>query len=169
MSNSYNLCRDDGIIQTFQQGRYSLWNGIPMQSAGRYTSWLNDLEDIGQGQKVLMHNTPSHTSDGLCLILKESIQNCKCFRADTACRTDRRTDRQTEWNLYIPQTTSLCIMNNIYWTNYVSFISMLKVSNYISPEAYEQLHPHNWPVTTTNHLPPHLANCLGHQRVSVFV
>ena len=27
----------------------------------------------------------------------------------------------------------------------------------------------NWPVTTTNHLPPHLANYLGHQRMSVFV
>ena len=39
----------------------------------------------------------------------------------------------------------------------------------ISPEGYEEWHPHNWPVTTTNHLPPHLANYLGHQRVSVFV
>ena len=39
----------------------------------------------------------------------------------------------------------------------------------ISPEGYEQWHPHNWPVTTTNHLPPHLANYLRHQRVSVFV
>ena len=33
----------------------------------------------------------------------------------------------------------------------------------------EQWHPHDWPVTTTNHLPPHLVNCLGHQRESVFV
>ena len=39
----------------------------------------------------------------------------------------------------------------------------------ISPEGYELWHPHNWPVTTTNNLPPHLANYLGHQRVSVFV
>ena len=39
----------------------------------------------------------------------------------------------------------------------------------ISPEGHEEWHPHNWPVTTTNHLPPHLANYLGHQRVSVFV
>ena len=39
----------------------------------------------------------------------------------------------------------------------------------ISPEGYEEWHPHNWPVTTTNHLPPNLANYLGHQRVSVFV
>ena len=28
----------------------------------------------------------------------------------------------------------------------------------ICPEGYEKWHPHNWPVTTTNHLPPHLAN-----------
>ena len=41
--------------------------------------------------------------------------------------------------------------------------------NVISPEGYEHWHPHNWPVTTTNHLPPHLANYLGHQRVSMFV
>ena len=30
----------------------------------------------------------------------------------------------------------------------------------IFPEGYELWHPHNWPVTTTNHLPPHLANYL---------
>ena len=39
----------------------------------------------------------------------------------------------------------------------------------ISPEGYEEWHPHNWPVTTTNHHPPHRANYLGHQRVPVFV
>ena len=39
----------------------------------------------------------------------------------------------------------------------------------IPPEGYELWHPHNWPVTTTNHLPPHVANYLGHQRVSMFV
>ena len=42
-------------------------------------------------------------------------------------------------------------------------------SHVISPEGYEEWHPHNWPVTTTYHLPAHLANYLGHQRVSVFV
>ena len=39
----------------------------------------------------------------------------------------------------------------------------------ISPEAYELWHPHNWPVTTTNHHPAHLANYLEHQRVSLSV
>ena len=39
----------------------------------------------------------------------------------------------------------------------------------ISQEGYELWHPHNWPAMTTNHLPPHLANYLGHQRVFVFV
>ena len=39
----------------------------------------------------------------------------------------------------------------------------------ISPEGYELWQPHNWPVTTTNHLTPHLAIYLGHKMVSVFV
>ena len=67
-----------------------------------------------------MRDTPSHCSDHLCLILKESIHNCRWYRTDTACgtdgrtdgRTDRRTDGQTdgrtEWNQYTPPTTSLC-------------------------------------------------------------
>ena len=42
----------------------------------------------------------------------------------------------------------------------------IKVLTHGSPEGYELWHPNNWPVTTTNHLPPHLANYLGHQRVS---
>ena len=32
--------------------------------------WLNDLEDIGQGPKVIMRDTPSSASDHLCLIWK---------------------------------------------------------------------------------------------------
>ena len=68
------------------------------------------------------------------------------------------------------------------WSNIITCISskkiyirqIFKLSNigyvgYISPEGYELWHSHNWPVTTTSHLPPHLANYLGHQRVSVFV
>ena len=54
-----------------------------------------------------MCDTPSHGSDRLWLIWKESIQNCRCYRADTAGGTDRRTDgrtdRRTEWNQYTPQ------------------------------------------------------------------
>ena len=44
----------------------------------------NGLEDIGQGQrsKVITCNTPSHASDHLYQIWKESIQNCRCYRAD---------------------------------------------------------------------------------------
>ena len=68
----------------------------------------------------MVHDTPSHGSDHLCLIWKESIHNCRWYRADTACgtdgrtdgqtdgRTDRRTDGRTEWNQYTPPTTSLC-------------------------------------------------------------
>ena len=58
-----------------------------------------------------MCDTPSHGSDHLWLIWKESIQNCRCYRADTAGGTDGRTDGQTdgrtdgrtEWNQYTPQ------------------------------------------------------------------
>ena len=59
-----------------------------------------------------MCDTPSHGSDHLWLIWKESIQNCRCYRADTACgtdgRTDGRTDRRTDAVKPIyPPTTSL--------------------------------------------------------------
>ena len=53
--------------------------------------------------KVIVCDTPSHGSDHLWLIWKESIQNCRCYRADTAGGTDGRTDRGTEWNQYTPQ------------------------------------------------------------------
>ena len=57
----------------------------------------NDLEDIGQGQrswryksrsKVIVWDTLSYGSDHLWLIWKESIQNCRCYRADTAGGAD---------------------------------------------------------------------------------
>ena len=38
--------------------------------------------------KVIVCDTPSHASNHLCLIWKESIQNCRCYRVDTACWTD---------------------------------------------------------------------------------
>ena len=41
-------------------------------------------------------DTPSHGSDHLCLIWKETIHNCRWYRADTACGTDGRTDGQTD-------------------------------------------------------------------------
>ena len=57
-----------------------------------------------------MRDTPSYGSDHLCQIWNESIQNCWCYRADTACgtdgRTDGQTDRRSETN--IPPTTLLC-------------------------------------------------------------
>ena len=46
--------------------------------------------------KVMVRDTPSHGSDHLCLIWKESIHNCRWYRADTACRTDGRTDGRTD-------------------------------------------------------------------------
>ena len=59
-----------------------------------------------------MCDTPSHGSDHLWLIWKESIQNCRCYRADTATGTDGRTDGQTDGQTdgvkpIYPPTTSL--------------------------------------------------------------
>ena len=44
-------------------------------------SRLNDLEDMGQGQRS-SHAT-HHANDPLYQIWKESIKNCRCYRADT--------------------------------------------------------------------------------------
>ena len=58
-----------------------------------------------------------HASDHLCLIWKKSIQNCRRYRADTACKMNRRM----ECNQYNPQqlrcagakiTTLLCLGYN---------------------------------------------------------
>ena len=57
--------------------------------------------------KVIMHDTPSHASDHLYLIWKESIQNCRSYRADTTCRTDGRTDRWSETNM--PPTNNFVV------------------------------------------------------------
>ena len=50
-----------------------------------------------------MFDTPCHGSNHLWLTWKESIQNCRCYRVDTAGGTDGRTDGRTEWNQYTPQ------------------------------------------------------------------
>ena len=54
-----------------------------------------------------MCDIPSHGSDHLWLIWKESIQNCRCYsvteRTRQAGQTDGRTDRRMEWNQYTPQ------------------------------------------------------------------
>ena len=52
----------------------------------------------------MVYDTPSHGSDHLCLIWKESIQNCRCYRADTACGTDGWTDGQTDGQTNRPST-----------------------------------------------------------------
>ena len=93
--------------------------------------------------KVIVHDTTSHGGDHLCLIWKECIQNCRCYRADTACGTDGQTDGRSETN--IPLTTLLCegvggvikliscYQNLTRWVNYTS---EAKPSNY-------QLYPVN--------------------------
>ena len=60
-----------------------------------------------------MYDTPSHGSDHLWLLWKESIQNCKCCRADMAGGTDWRTDGQTDGRTDGRSETNIlrCIMN----------------------------------------------------------
>ena len=50
---------------------------------------------------VIMHDTPSHASDHLCLISEESFQNCRSYRAEMECGMDEQTDRRMEWNWYV--------------------------------------------------------------------
>ena len=77
----------------------------------KWITWGNQTYNQFVKSKVIVCDTPSYGSDHLWLIWKESIQNCRCYRADTAARTDgrtdgrmdRRTDRRTEWNQYTPQ------------------------------------------------------------------
>ena len=68
---------------------------------------------------VIVRATPSHASDLLCQIWKEYIQNCKRYKADTACVTDGQTDRHTEWVKPIyttPQQLRYAgVHNNEYW------------------------------------------------------
>ena len=45
---------------------------------------------------IIIHNTPCHASGLLCLIWKESIQKCRCFRADMTRRGDRK-GRTNKW------------------------------------------------------------------------
>ena len=54
--------------------------------------------------KIIMCNTPCHASNNLCLIRKESTQNCRHYRVPCPGQTDGRPDRQMdgwmEWNQY---------------------------------------------------------------------
>ena len=66
-------------------------------------SWLNDLDDIGVGQRSLC------STHFLMLVIifakygQKTIQNCKSYRADTACGKDGRTEGcRTGWNQYTP-------------------------------------------------------------------
>ena len=81
---------------------------VPYFSSFIANSSLNDLEDIGQGHYM----TPSHASDHLCLIWKELIQNCRNYRANTACGTDGRT----EWNQYTPPHNNFFVLG-VSWHN----------------------------------------------------
>ena len=45
---------------------------------------------------VIVRDTPSHADDHICPIWKDSIQNYRCYRADTAHGTDRQMDRWTD-------------------------------------------------------------------------
>ena len=63
-----------------------------------------DLEDIGQGQRS-SHATPSHASDHLYHIWKESIKNCRCYRADLIFKA------KAKWPLRYRSRSKVIIFN----------------------------------------------------------
>ena len=71
--------------------------------------------------KAIRRDPPCHASDHLCLIWKEPIQKCRTYWADTECRMDGRTDRQSERNY--PPTTSLfgCIIMLLAFIQTIGF------------------------------------------------
>ena len=64
---------------------------------------------------------------------------------------------------YAIATTLIILTTGRSWSMYTL------AQRIMFPEAYELWQPHTWPVTTTNHLPSHMANYLGYQMVFVFV
>ena len=77
--------------------------------------------------KVIMHDTPSHANDHLCLIWKESIQNCRCYRVDIAYRTDgQHRDRQMDRvkPIYPPPTT---LLDNYEIINVKDILTVVKL------------------------------------------
>ena len=104
-----------------------------------------------------MCDTPSHGSDHLWLIWKESIQNCRCYRADTACgtdgrtnrrtdgRTDRRTDGRSETNIRVKQRmsiSSICVPGQLSWfvNKYSICLLMHSLNNWAWTPAQSKLH-----------------------------
>ena len=59
------------------------WLNVPYFSSFIANSWLNNLEDIGQGQRSLCTTHPLMLIDHLCQMWQESIQNWACCRADS--------------------------------------------------------------------------------------
>ena len=104
----------------------------------------NDLEDIGQGQRSLCA-TLSHGSDHLWLIWKESIQNCRCYRADKAAGTDGRTDGQTDRRTDGRSETNIPPNNFVVrrvWYNKL-YTSSIRRNSY-TPEIYQALEIMSW-------------------------
>ena len=97
---------------------------VPYFSSFIAKSWLNDLEDIGQGH---LHDTPSHASDHSCLIWKESIQNCRSYRVNTACKTDGQMDGLTDGRTDIKKENK----------NWKSSFSMFRMTSYFDKSQHK--------------------------------
>ena len=53
------------------------------QGQGRKISKICQKFKFSDSEKNVTRDTPSIDSDHLCQIRKESIQNCRCYKADT--------------------------------------------------------------------------------------
>ena len=101
-------------------------------------SWLNDLEDIGQGQGSLCATHP------LCLTWKESIQICSCYRADTDGRTDERAAGAKPIHTYKQNNNNNNNSNNddpVHWSHMASPRGVNGLTIFLFTDSQTLYHP----------------------------
>ena len=112
----------------------------------------------------MVHDTPSHGSDHLCLIWKESIHNCRWYghgmrdrRTDgrTDGRTDRRTDGRSETS--IPPPNNFVVYNDSLPTHIC-----ITQAQWVNMYSYAILHQSIYCITAI-HVLDHGQSCTGFQ------
>ena len=69
-------------------------NLCPLAFNGNIFKVMSEWPERYKSRSKVVPDTPSHASDHLCLIWKESFQKCRSYKADMECRKEGRTDRR---------------------------------------------------------------------------